>query len=164
MKRAWSPEDMEAYVTLAERGIAARKLHCQALVEEVNTSRDLLQSLQCKLEEAKATVLRLQEVKRVSQFKLEKSIASGGTVPVIMKTEAVALSAEGKNITCERHGCCTKAFLYDSDGDFDEAQTECHSVNVHEPTLPLLSSVNIGSFFVSIVYSIVFPKRRQIFR
>lgn len=135
-------------MTLAERDIATRKLHCQALVEEVNTSRDLLQSLQCELEEAKATVLRQQEVKRVSQFKLEKSIASGGTVPVIMKTEAVALSVEEKNTTCERHGCCTNAFLYDSDGGFEEVQTECLSVRYRPNVLLQKESKGLSMYNV----------------
>ncbi len=71
---------MRAYVALAEEEIAKRKMQCLMLQGELNLSRRLMDSLQRKLREAEATVnRRQQDVKRVSQFKMDK-IESGGTI------------------------------------------------------------------------------------
>ncbi len=74
---------MRAYVALAEDEIAIRKAQCLKLQDELTSSGLLLESLQVKLLEAEATLKREQDVKRVSQFKIEKR-ESGGSVQLSM--------------------------------------------------------------------------------
>ena len=98
-------DKMQAYVVLAEKEIAKRKMQCQLLEDELDTSRRLLQSVQNKLRDTEAKVIRQQAVKRVSQFKMQK-IESGGRILVRMATEEAPYVEGTQRISCHRKGCC----------------------------------------------------------
>ena len=113
---------MHAYVQLAEKEITKRKRECKLLEDELDTSRRLLQSLRNKLEESEALVKRQQQVKRVSQFKMQK-LESGGRIQVRMATNTMS---------CQRTGCCRVERLYLRDGGYEEVMKECHSVSLRQ--------------------------------
>jgi hypothetical protein len=99
---------MRAYVALAEEEIAIRKTQCVKLQDELESSGLLMKSLQQKLLETKAKLKREQDVKRVSQFKIEKREA-GGTIQLSM---AIADSSVEAGEGCQRKGCCRLEHLY----------------------------------------------------
>ena len=74
---------MQAYVTLAEREIATRKDESQSLQEELQRSQKLIESLHDKLRETEVKLFRLEQMERVSQFKIQH-LESGGTIEVWM--------------------------------------------------------------------------------
>jgi hypothetical protein len=61
-------EKMKVYSALAEKTIALQKVKCQALQDEVEVCRGLIQSLQFNLSEAHAEIKLQDTVERVSQF------------------------------------------------------------------------------------------------
>ncbi len=64
---------MHIYVGLAERESATRKVHCEVLQGEVVLLRQENAALQLRLQEYEATVVRPREVKRVSQFQMDRT-------------------------------------------------------------------------------------------
>ncbi len=75
---------MKNYVELADRDIATEKEQNEALQDELVRARRLIESLQSKLDESEAQLVRQQQMKWVSEFEMEK-LESGGTVRVIMQ-------------------------------------------------------------------------------
>ena len=122
-------DKMQAYVVLAEKEIAKRKMQCQLLEDELDTSRRLLQSVQNKLRDTEAKVIRQQAVKRVSQFKMQK-IESGGRILLRLETDEAPFVEGTQRIACHRKGCCRFERLYLNDGGYEEVQTECHSAGL----------------------------------
>ena len=120
-------DEMQNYVGLAEREIATQKAQNVVLREELERSQRLIESLQYKLHESEATILRGQQKERVSHFGMEK-MESGGTVRVIMKQESEIIDEVARTKACQSSGCCGKEYLYDSGGGFEEYQTEFRSV------------------------------------
>ena len=123
---------MRAYVALAEEEIAERKTQCLKLQDELESSRRLMESLEQQLREAKATVKRQQELKRVSQFKMDK-IKSGGTIQLSIGVIGDSSAEVGKGTereVCQRKGCCRLERLYLCDGGYEEVQTECYALRL----------------------------------
>jgi hypothetical protein len=86
-------------------------------------------ALQLRLQEYEATVVRPREVKRVSEFQMDRT-ESGGKVRVLLRKEANMEDEGTTRRACERRGCCNIELLYDSDGSYAEYQTECRSVRL----------------------------------
>ena len=102
MNVKWTPENIHIYVGLAEREIATRKLHSEVLQGEVARSRHEIDALQLRLQEYETTVIRPQEVKRVSEFEMDKT-ESGGTVQVLLRKESnVEEEATKESMSAER--------------------------------------------------------------
>jgi hypothetical protein len=68
-----------------------------------------------------------QEVKRVSQFEMDKT-ESEGTVQVLLQKESNVEDEATTKRACQRRGCCNIELLYDSERSYAQYQTECHSV------------------------------------
>ena len=90
-------EKTQNYVELGERDIGTQKGRNEVLQEELARSRRLIESLQSKLEESEATVVRQQRMTRVSQFEMQ-NIESGGTVRVVAL--AVLVSCPSVLVSC----------------------------------------------------------------
>ena len=116
-------EKMRVYSALAEKTIASQKVRCIELQDEVELCRRLIQSLQSNLSEAQERIILQENVKRVSQFNLER-LESGGIREVKLKEQAP------KGLVCTvisecdgRGGCCQVL----SGVDMNEiVRTKCH--------------------------------------
>jgi uncharacterized membrane protein YcaP (DUF421 family) len=109
---------------------ATEKGQNEALQDELVRARRLIESLQSKLQESDAKLVRQQQMKRVSEFEMAK-LESGGTVRVIMQKEPSTVDEASTKIACQRFGCCHIELLYDSFGGYEEYQLECRSVRFH---------------------------------
>ena len=103
---------------------ATEKGQNEALQDELVRARRLIKSHQSKLQESEATLVLLQQMKRVSEFEMEK-LESGGTVRVIMQKEPSTVDEARTRTACQRLGCCHIELLYDSCGGYEEYQLEC---------------------------------------
>ena len=133
MKGMLTFDEMQDYVVMAERKIARQKAENEVLHDELASSESVIEGLQLKLQKSEATILRQQQMKRVSEFGMEK-IESGGTVRVIMQKEPSSEDETSCRRACERGGCCKIELMYDSGGGYEEYQTECRSVQ-HRPNV-----------------------------
>jgi hypothetical protein len=116
-------EKMKVYSALAEKTIALQKVKCQALQDEVEVCRGLIQSLRFNLSEAHAEIKLQDNVERISQFSL-KRLESGGTREVRLQRN---LNKEFECTTikaCDRSEACYQ-FLSDCDTN-EIVITECH--------------------------------------
>jgi hypothetical protein len=104
-------EKMRTYVAFAEQEIAKRKIQCELMQDELYTSRRLMTSLQHKLRETEAKVVRQQQLKRVSEFKMQKIESVREEVCMVIGGASVG---ESRNSTvCQRKGgCCGIERLY----------------------------------------------------
>ena len=133
MKGMLTFDEMQDYVVKAERKNARQKAENEVLHDELASSESVIEGLQLKLQKLEATILRQQQMKRVSEFAMEK-IESGGTVRVIMQKEPSSEDETSCRRACERGGCCKIELMYDSGGGYEEYQTECRSVQ-HRPNV-----------------------------
>jgi hypothetical protein len=147
MNVKWTPENIHIYVGLAEREIATRKLHSEVLQGEVARSRHEIDALQLRLQEYETTVIRPQEVKRVSEFEMDKT-ESGGTVHVLLRKESNVEEEATTRRACQRRGCCNMELLYDSEGSYVEYQTECQSVRLRRNVVLQKTSTALSLYTV----------------
>jgi hypothetical protein len=120
-------EKMQTYVVLAEKEIANRKKQCELMKKELLTSLRSMESLQHKLRETEAIVVRQKELKRVSQFKIPKT-ESGGILEVCMVISEAPEGDSVKSTACHRKGCSRIERLYLSNGVYEEVHKECTSL------------------------------------
>ena len=132
-------EKMQTYVALAEQEIAMRKKQFVLMQDELSRARLEMRSLQDKLRDTEAIVVRQRELKRVSVFQMPK-IESGGKMEVCMVIGG----------DCQRGGCCDKERLYLANGDYEEVNREVHSLALPANVFLQEASGTHGKYSVSL--------------